>query len=251
MNNVLRATPENEAAGSGAEPRAVGEAAPSRRAHWERVYRGRAATELSWYEARPDHSRALISAAGLGPDDPILDVGGGASLLADALVAAGHTDVTVLDVSATALERVRERLGARGASVRLLEADVTDFVADRRYALWHDRAVFHFLTDAADRARYRRAVEGAVAPGGHVILATFARTGPLRCSGLDVVRYDPSQLAAELGPRLDLVESFTATHVTPGCVDQPFVYCRFRLRAAPARDANETGAAAPEATPRP
>lgn len=199
----------------------------TRRPHWDRIYGAHSESDLSWYEARPSISLQLIEATGIGRAAPILDVGGGASLLVDALVAAGYTDVTVVDVSARALERVRERLGTRAASVQRIEADVTCFSPERRYSVWHDRAVFHFLTDAADRARYRRALEGAVVPGGHAILATFAPEGPPRCSGLEVVRYSPSDLAAELGATVDLVESLEHVHVTPDGREQPFTWCRF------------------------
>jgi SAM-dependent methyltransferase len=220
-----------------------------RKEHWEQIYRRCPSTALSWYEARPSRSCALIAATGAGPSAPILDVGGGASLLADALLDAGYTDVTVLDVSASALERVRDRLGDRAVSVRLVEGDVTDFVPDRPYSVWHDRAVFHFLTDPAERRRYRSALVRALPAGGHAILATFAPSGPPQCSGLEVVRYSPAALAAELGTGFELIESLSQTHVTPGGREQPFVYCRFRVLGGTARTHDEHRTNEPQRSP--
>lgn len=222
-----------------------------RKEHWEQIYRRCPATALGWYEARPARSCALIAATGASRSAPILDVGGGASLLADALLDAGYTDVTVLDVSAAALERLRDRLGGRAELVRLLEGDVTDFVPDRPYAIWHDRAVFHFLTDPADRCRYRNALLRALRDGGHAILATFAPSGPPQCSGLEVVRYSPAALAAELGTGFELVESVEQTHTTPGGREQPFVYCRFRVLGGTVRTHDEHRTNEPQRSPLP
>jgi SAM-dependent methyltransferase len=204
--------------------------AAERKSHWEQIYRTRAPTELSWHQTSLDTSCELIAATGVSPAAPILDVGAGASLLVDTLLEAGFSDLTVLDIAPAALQRVRERLGAKAESVMFVEADVTDFRPSRRFALWHDRAVFHFLTDPADRRRYRLTLTRALQSGGHVIIATFALTGPTCCSGLDVVGYSAATLAAELGEGLALVESFTQTHITPAGREQQFLYCRFRAR---------------------
>jgi SAM-dependent methyltransferase len=186
---------------------------------------------VSWYQRDPARSLEFIEAAGVSLADPILDVGGGASLLVDRLLERGFRDVTVLDVADGALERVRERLGEAAARVELLQADVTRFVPIRRYALWHDRAVFHFLVSPADRAAYLAALAAALRPRGHVVLATFALGGPQRCSGLDVVRYDAASLASELGAGFDLLRSEREEHVTPTGAVQPFQYCLFQQRA--------------------
>lgn len=199
----------------------------NRREHWNRVYRDKPADRVSWYQQQPAASLELIAASGVGRDAGIIDVGGGASVLVDALLDQGYTGLAVLDVAHSALEAVRARLGDRAALVEWFEADVTRFEPTRRYALWHDRAVFHFLTDAGERAAYVRTLGKALQPGGTVIIATFAPDGPPKCSGLDVVRYDERSLAAELGTSFQLRDSRREAHVTPGGMTQPFCYFRF------------------------
>jgi SAM-dependent methyltransferase len=201
------------------------------KSHWESIYTSRAPTELSWYQARPLLSLQLIRATGIGKDQPIIDVGGGDSVLVDCLLEAGYTRLAVLDISAAALARARQRLGPRAASVQWLEADVTGFRPPHSFALWHDRAAFHFLTEASDRQRYVRVLREALLPGGHLIIATFAPQAPPRCSGLDVVRYDAAKLCAELGEDFELAESCEETHRTPWQTTQQFLYCRFRRRS--------------------
>lgn len=198
--------------------------------HWDAVYDGKATTEVSWYEPHPEKSLELVRAAGVHLTDPVIDVGGGASLLVDELLAAGYSDLTVLDVSGTVLGKLRSRLGPAGASVRLLQRDVTEFRPERQYALWHDRAVFHFLTQREDRERYVAALRRGVRPGGHVVMATFGPSGPQRCSGLPTMRYDAAALAAELGAGFELRQSFVLAHRTPSKVQQQFLYCRFERR---------------------
>lgn len=201
-----------------------------RRVHWERVYQAKLPTELSWYQADPAVSFRLIGRAGVGRLEPILDVGGGASVLADSLVAAGYQDVTVLDISSAALAVVQNRLGP---AVWVIRADVTRFEPARRYALWHDRAVLHFLTDPEDRQAYVRALTRALRPGGHVILATFALDGPTRCSGLPVERYDAPRMAELLGPAFQLRGAETETHRTPSGAAQQFQYGWFTFSGEP------------------
>ncbi len=199
---------------------------------WESIYGTRAPTEVSWYQATPAISHELIRATGVTHGAPIIDVGGGASLLVDVLLQAGFRDLTILDISAAALGRVRERLGPRAAAITLIEADATEYQPSRQFAVWHDRAVFHFLTDAAERDRYKATLRRALAPGGHVIVATFALSGPLRCSGLEVVRYSAASLTEELGRGFALVESREEAHLTPSGKRQAFLYCRFRTDAS-------------------
>lgn len=193
----------------------------ARRVHWDRVYQTRDPTALSWYQADPAVSLRFIEQAGISRGAPILDVGGGASVLADRLLAAGYEDVTVLDVSSVALAAVRARLGQ---AVQVIRSDLTRFEPARRYALWHDRAVLHFLTDPEDQQAYVRALTQALRPGGHVILATFASDGPARCSGLPVERYDTARMVALLGPVFQLRSAETETHLTPAGVPQHFQY---------------------------
>ena len=199
----------------------------SRQTHWDGVYRTKLATGVSWYEAHPTKSLALIRRAGVRPEDPIIDVGGGASLLVDELLDAGFRDLTVLDVSAAVLESLRKRLGAHAQSVAMLHQDVTAFQPARRYALWHDRAVFHFLVQSEERARYVDVLCRSLLAHGHAIISTFGPAGPERCSGLPIVRYDAGTLAAQLPGDFRLVESTLSVHRTPAGAEQQFLHCLF------------------------
>lgn len=201
------------------------------RDHWDNVYGSKAADAVSWYQRRPELSLELIAASGVGRDAGVIDVGGGASTLVDCLLDEGYTSLAVLDWSGKALAQARRRLGDRAAAVQWLEADVTDFVPPRRYGLWHDRAVFHFLTDAADRSRYVASLKRTLEPGGHVVIAAFAPDGPMKCSGLDVLRHDEASLRRELGHEFELRESRRETHLTPWQAQQRFLYARFQLRS--------------------
>ncbi|WP_303909086.1 class I SAM-dependent methyltransferase [Thiohalomonas denitrificans] len=198
-----------------------------RKAHWEEVYRTKSDREVSWFQPDPRLSLELIAATEIGRDGPVIDIGGGASRLVDVLLANGYDDVSVLDLSGEALRTSQRRLGALQARVSWFEQDVTRFVPPRRFSVWHDRAVFHFLTEPADREAYRTVLERAVRPGGQVIIAAFAPDGPERCSGLEVVRYAPETLAAELGQGFQLLEHRTEAHRTPAGKIQKFSYCRF------------------------
>jgi SAM-dependent methyltransferase len=194
--------------------------------HWERVYASRKPTEVSWYRAHLEVSLRLIANATTDRSARIIDVGGGESTLVDDLLDAGYRDVTVLDLSATAIDVARKRLGARADRVAWIHGDVTKVeLESNAYDVWHDRAVFHFLTAPADRARYVRQVARAVRPGGHAIVATFGPEGPMKCSGLDVARYDASSLHDEFGSRFELIDHVTEAHQTPRGAIQQFVYC--------------------------
>ena len=198
-----------------------------REMHWQNVYATKAANEVSWYQDNPVPSLDLIAATGISTDAAIIDVGGGASRLVDALLDRGFQAITILDLSAKALETTKQRLGRRAEGVNWIAADVTTWQPRLSYDLWHDRAAFHFLTEAADRDAYVARLKAAVRSGGHVIIATFAPDGPERCSGLPTVRYDPDALARTLGPGFDLVESRRHDHVTPGGNTQRFQFSRF------------------------
>ncbi|HZV53991.1 MAG TPA: class I SAM-dependent methyltransferase [Rhodocyclaceae bacterium] len=199
-----------------------------RTSYWENVYATRRTHEVSWYQIRPDTSLRLIATLGMQPSDAVIDVGGGASNLVDHLLDQSFTDVTVLDISASALSAVKERLGTRAGAVHWLAGDVTRLKPKKLFRLWHDRAVFHFLTDAEDRRAYLSTLSGTLPSGSHAIIATFAEDGPERCSNLPVCRYSPERLAAELGSGFTLVESLRETHVTPAQGEQKFIYCCFR-----------------------
>jgi len=195
------------------------------KAHWNRVYQTNAPEQVSWYQAEPTVSLGLIRQAVPDTNAEIIDVGGGASTLVDGLAHAGYRRLTVLDLSGVALMAAQARLGAAAALVRWIEADVLEAALDTHgFDLWHDRAVFHFLTDPRDRQRYVAKVRAAVSPGGHVLIATFALDGPSRCSGLDVARYSPETLHAELGSGFRLVQSVREEHATSSGKIQPFTY---------------------------
>ena len=202
----------------------------SRREYWNQVYQSKGGEGVSWYQRRPDLSLALITSSGLGRDGSIIDVGGGASTLVDFLLADGYEHVAVLDLSAEALSQSRSRLGSRANSVEWFEADITAFTPPRRFNLWHDRAVFHFLTAADDRRAYVATLATTMQPHGAVIISTFAPDGPLKCSGLDVMRYDEKSILAQLGPEFQLQETRRETHVTPWESEQHFIYFRFQWR---------------------
>lgn len=198
----------------------------TRQEHWNQVYQTKGTQDVSWFQRRPDVSLALIAASGVSQDAGIIDVGGGASTLVDCLLDDGFTRLAVLDVSGAALAHSRTRLGARAAAVEWFEADVTSFEPPHRFALWHDRAVFHFLTAADDRQRYLAALRRTLLPGGAVILSTFALDGPAKCSGLEVRRYDEQSMQREFGPDFELLEVRRETHVTPWGSEQRFIYFR-------------------------
>ncbi|NNK49896.1 MAG: class I SAM-dependent methyltransferase [Gemmatimonadetes bacterium] len=198
------------------------------RDHWNKVWDRSDPDRVSWFEPRSETSGQMIESSELGHEAGIIDVGGGASLLARRLLDAGYGDLTVLDISEAGLAAGRERLGPRAPSVEWIHADVRDFEPARTWDLWHDRAVFHFLTVAEDRAAYLGTLGRALAAGGQVILATFGPDGPDRCSGLEVRRYSAEMLVAEFDPGFRLEESSIEAHATPAGVTQQFLYARLR-----------------------
>lgn len=199
-----------------------------RKAHWDGVYRAKAPDQLTWFQPRPETSLRLIEEANLGPEARIIDVGGGTSTLTENLLEAGYRELTVLDVSAAALEVSGQRLAGRAAEIEWIEADVTRFEPSRQWDLWHDRAVFHFLIDPEDVRAYRVSMLRALAKNGQAVIATFGPQGPTRCSGLDVQRYGAESLSEAVGPEMELVESRLDDHVTPTGASQQFLFCRFR-----------------------
>jgi ubiquinone/menaquinone biosynthesis C-methylase UbiE len=198
------------------------------KAHWEQIYSSKESHELSWFQREPAASLNLIDRTGLGRDACVIDVGGGESCLVDALLERGLTCLTVLDISRAALNRAKARLGTRQNSVVWLEADVTGNWNATPVDLWHDRAVFHFLTEADERARYLAHLRRTVKLSGHVIMATFAPEGPPNCSGLPVRRYSGATLADELGAEFAIVDTFGQTHQTPAGRSQAFCYVWLR-----------------------
>jgi len=203
------------------------------REHWDRVYGSKDATQVSWYRAHLDTSLTLVEQAAPDRSAAIIDVGGGESTLVDDLVARGYADVTVLDISPAALDATRARLGPAAERVTWIGGDVTAVeLPEARFDVWHDRAVFHFLTDARQRADYVRQVARSVRIGGHVIVGTFGPEGPTQCSGLEVVRYDAGALHDQFGARFALERHLEEVHVTPLGREQQFVWCLCRVTAA-------------------
>lgn len=196
--------------------------ASSRQHHWEAVYRDKDTDEVSWFEPSPTQSLRALEMVGANRKDSLIDVGGGASHLADALLERGWKDVTVLDISQAALARSRQRLGDRATGVSWHVGDILSWKPTRTFDIWHDRAVFHFFTDPADRAAYRAVLEASLNEGGAIIMAMFAPDGPEKCSGLPVRRYDGESLAKELGESFALVESWEDAHPTPWGAEQRF-----------------------------
>ncbi len=195
--------------------------------HWQAAWDGADARAKSWYEAEPAQSLDYVEACAIARHEAIIDVGGGASTLVDALLARGFENVTVLDIAQAALQGAQARLGDAASRVKWLCGDATAWQPPHPYRLWHDRAVFHFLTEAADRKSYRAIAETAIVPGGHLIIATFAEDGPQQCSGLPVRRYSAQALAQEFAPAFVLEEHCRRTHTTPSGAEQRFQYCRF------------------------
>jgi 2-polyprenyl-3-methyl-5-hydroxy-6-metoxy-1,4-benzoquinol methylase len=200
----------------------------SRQAHWDNAYATKGEAGVSWFEEAPTLSLELIRQAGAGPESRIVDIGGGASRLVDALIDEGLGRVTVLDISSAALDAARTRLGAAAGAVEWIAADVTEWTPAQRYDIWHDRAAFHFLTEAEQRKAYVARLRQALQPEGHAIIATFALDGPERCSGLPVMRYDPAGLAEALGPSFRLVDQRRHVHTTPWGSTQAFQFSLLR-----------------------
>jgi SAM-dependent methyltransferase len=211
-----------------------------RTAHWQNVYTSKGEKEVSWFQESPAPSLELIDLAGLTEDASIIDIGGGASRLVDALVKRNIAEVTVLDLSAAALDAAQTRLGDKGfgdkgfgdkaVGVKWVTADVTTWEPAQTYDLWHDRATFHFLTDPADQSAYVDRLKKAVRRGGHVIIGTFALDGPEKCSGLPIVRQDADSLSAILGSDFELVDARRHDHATPWGAVQRFQFSTFRRR---------------------
>ncbi len=198
--------------------------------HWQEVFATKAESEVSWYQPRLETSLALIAAAAPRPSAGIIDIGGGAATLTDSLLDLGYSDITVLDISEAALARSRARLATRASKVTWIAADVTRWMPQRTWDLWHDRAAFHFLTDGARQDAYIAALTRATAPGAAVIIATFALDGPERCSGLPVQRYSPETLSGRLGADFTLVSGRREEHITPKGAVQRFSYALLKRR---------------------
>lgn len=196
--------------------------------HWAEVYRTKAPDAVSWYQPRPEPTLRALERLHVRETTSLIDIGGGASTLVDNLIECGWSDVTVLDIAAPALEIAKARLGQVAERVHWEVADITTWNPGRTFDVWHDRAVFHFLTAEEQRQAYRQALRRGLAPDGLVIMATFALDGPERCSGLPVQRYDAASLTEAVGPMLKLADDWREVHITPAGTSQAFTWCAFR-----------------------
>lgn len=204
----------------------------SRRDHWERVYASKPVDRLGWYAPHLETSLDWIAKLALPKDAPIIDIGCGAATLIDDLLDVGYRSITAVDISRQALATLRNRLGPQSKRIEWLAADITTAELPKKaYDLWHDRAVFHFLTEAKDRKAYRQQLLEGLKPNGHAIIGTFAPEAPPKCSGLPVQRYDAEHLADEFGSTFVLLNDKKELHVTPGGIEQMYQYCLFRKTA--------------------
>jgi ubiquinone/menaquinone biosynthesis C-methylase UbiE len=199
----------------------------NRKAHWQNIYQEKSGLDTSWYQKEPTLSLEFIHNTQVSNDESIIDIGGGTSVLVDHLCKEGFTHLAVLDISKNALASAKKRLGDLAQSIEWFEADITQFNSPHQFSLWHDRAVFHFLTDQSDRKSYIKALKHTLRSGGHLIIAAFATGGPKKCSGLDIVQYDSEKLIAELGEGFELIEERNEVHITPSNKEQKFTYFRF------------------------
>ena len=195
--------------------------------HWEQIYSAKAPLEVSWYQKNTTLSIQFIRNTHIALDAPIIDVGGGASVLVDNLSDQGYSNISVLDISSTAIKHAQERLGRKASKIEWFIQDITQFAPPHNFSLWHDRAVFHFLTEKSERDDYVKAVKRTLDLDGHLIIAAFAIGGPAKCSGLSIVQYDAKRLLAELGDEFNLVEEMDELHMTPANKQQKFSYFRF------------------------
>jgi ubiquinone/menaquinone biosynthesis C-methylase UbiE len=202
----------------------------NRKDHWERVYQKHAPTEVGWYQAYPETSLKLINNTGVGHDSRIIDVGGGTSKLSEHLLHQGYKELTVLDISSNSIKKAKSQLGEKSSRINWIEGDVARYGFVEHYDVWHDRAVFHFLTKDGDRKGYVNSLNQVLKLYGHLIIATFSLEAPPKCSGLSVVRYSPETLQNELGDNFNLVETLVEDHATPSGVKQNFIFCRFIKR---------------------
>ncbi|TNF93208.1 MAG: class I SAM-dependent methyltransferase [Gammaproteobacteria bacterium] len=202
----------------------------SNKERWDQIYTDKSPLEVSWYQKEPELSLRLIQDWLPGKEHAIIDVGGGASVLTDRLLNNGYSRLAVLDISSTALSYAKEQLGERAKSVEWFDTDVTTFVSPHRYSLWHDRAVFHFLTHSSERQKYIEVLLNTLNTNGILILAAFSFGGPTKCSGLDIVQYDTEKIARELGAQFELVEQADEIHRTPAGKDQLFSYYCFKRK---------------------
>lgn len=199
----------------------------NRKKHWETIYDTKAVNEVSWYQPLPKTSLDFIQNNALSKDDAIIDIGGGDSFLVDHLLDLGYTNIAVLDISENAIERAKKRLGSKAKSVKWIVSDITLFNPTEKYNVWHDRAVFHFLTDASDIEKYQQVTASALADNGKMLIGTFSESGPKKCSGIEIKQYSANLLEETFKTNFNAVECFFENHTTPFDTIQNFVFCSF------------------------
>lgn len=198
-----------------------------RKSHWDKVYRTKGLKEVSWYQKNPETSLKLIRESGFDKDAKIIDVGGGNSLLTDYLLKEGYTNITVLDISETAINNVKERLGDDAGKVKWIVSDIADFYPNEQFEIWHDRAAFHFLTETDEIKNYIKTAEDGIKPGGRFILGTFSENGPGKCSGIPIKQYSEKEMISLFQGSFEGPECLTIDHKTPAGKIQNFTFCRF------------------------
>ncbi len=202
----------------------------SRKEHWENVFATKQETEVSWYQPSPETSLDFITKLNLPKDAKIIDVGGGDSYLVDALLERGFSNITLLDISAQAIERIKHRLGVKAKDVTFIVSDILDFNPSSTYDLWHDRASFHFQTEEQQIQKYADIVAKAIGASGHMIIGTFSENGPKKCSGLDITQYSEASMDAVFETNFELLNSITEDHTTPFNTIQNFIFCSFKKK---------------------
>lgn len=200
----------------------------NRKEHWEKVYNTKALSDVSWYQPVPGESLTFLKELNIPRNAAIIDIGGGDSLFADHLLEKGYTDITVLDISAAAIERAKKRLGKNAARINWLISDITEFIPERQYDFWHDRAAFHFLTSEAEISRYLDTAGKAIAPGGKILIGTFSENGPEKCSGLPVRQYSELALTSRIKKWFEKIKCIHTDHTTPFNTIQHFLFCSFK-----------------------
>ncbi|MDF3026756.1 MAG: SAM-dependent methyltransferase [Fluviicola sp.] len=199
-----------------------------RKKHWETIYSTKELSEVSWYQPIPETSLNFLEEAQLEKNAKIIDIGGGDSFFADHLLAAGYTDITVVDISENALDRAKKRLGEKAALVKWIVGDATQLELEEHYDFWHDRAVFHFLTQVRDIANYRSVLDSYIKKGGVLVLGTFSENGPSKCSGIEIKQYSESSLTEAVSASFEKIKCITVDHQTPFDTTQNFVFCSFK-----------------------
>ena len=202
----------------------------NRKQHWENIYQNKQLNEVSWYQPRPETSLQFVEKSNLSKDSKIIDIGGGDSFFVDHLLDLGYENITVLDISETAIERAKKRLGKQAENVEWIVADTSDFTPTEKYDFWHDRAAFHFLTDKQEIDNYVGTVSKSITKNGILVIGTFSENGPTKCSGIQITQYSETSLANLFDTHFQKTKSFTIDHNTPFDTIQNFVFCGFRKR---------------------